>query len=600
MSQERKVKSGGHDWLSPRSPEDSLVIIRALTSRCAELGGVYSRHLNAIAQSDDFVSLMSHELNYDSPNYAHLGTTNHELLSYNEWNINDLVYSRQILGFFQKSQFLDFEGRFNRSEAAALRFVEAERMCRDSNRRFKSLPQNPSLPGPDVSVMLHYAQRKIADVLGGCPGLGDLPFSFGPGANTNVKGAYASPRLKLGAPLECSSNMSPTVQEFLYETPEWAALHDTKVSHDTFVVNVTVAPGKVMFVPKNAKTDRSICVEPLLNSFFQKGFGTYIRDRLASFNVFLKDQTRNQKLAHEASVGNRLATVDLSMASDCISRELVWNLLPYDWAEVLDRLRTSVVVLPRELDLNMINHFDMAGTMELDKPYYLEKFSSMGNGFTFELESLIFYGLCVAACTHVNEDISKIAVYGDDLIVPSKAFIPLVTLLSFCGFNLNKDKSFADGKFRESCGSDYFAGFDIRPFYLKEQISERQLYLMHNWFLRHGEYQLADLVKSFVHPDLALYGPDGFGDGHLIGDFNLRINRSIKRSGWDGGYFDTYALTPRRFCKPSPGDAILPTYSVYTRSGKDSLTDPNVVRGSKGYAKISIYTLERSIFSRKA
>jgi hypothetical protein len=518
------------------------------------------------------------------------------LEEHNSIDVQDAIYSRQILGLFQKSQFLQYSENWDPEAEAAKRFVQSEQMCLETNRRLHRLASEPNKIDSDVHRMLHTAQRKIASVLGDVPSLDKFPFAFGPGANTNVKSALACPRAKLGVALECSSNLSPTVGEFLSEAPQWATLHDLNLSQDSFIVNVTVVPGKVMFVPKNAKTKRSIVIEPLLNSFFQKGIGSYIRDRLLRFNVDLTDQTRNQSLAHKGSIDGSLATCDISMASDCLAYELVWSLLPHDWSDILSRLRSGDVVVPASVASFLT---ECGGNTRYDPSILrLEKFSSMGNGFTFELESLIFFGLCYSACEFTGVETQEIGVYGDDLIVPTAAFEALTKLLSFCGFSLNKEKSFSGGRFRESCGSDFLDGFDIRPFYQKTLISDRTLFTMHNWFIRHGEMELAKIALSFVHPPNILFGPDGFGDGHLIGSHELRRNRKITRLGWEGGYFETYALRPRAFAKPLPGDAVLPVYSVYTRSGKTSKTDPNVVRGSRGYAKISIYTLGSNIFSR--
>jgi len=91
-----------------------------------------------------------------------------------------------------------------------------------------------------------------------------------------------------------------------------------------------------------------------------------------------------------------------------------------------------------------------------------------------------------------------------------------------------------------------------------------------------------------------LFGPDGYGDGHLLGDFVPRTNRKIRRDGWGGIIFETFKDGLRRL-KPESypkGDRLLPAYSVYVRSGADSPTDPNIIRGARGFSKTSIYTLE--------
>lgn len=292
-----------------------------------------------------------------------------------------------------------------------------------------------------------------------------------------------------------------------------------------------------------------------------------------------------------------VATLDLSMASDCLSKNLVAELLPYDLYAMLDKLRTPTVQLSGLVQPGKMKKLFGVSAV-VDAVIELEKFSSMGNGYTFELESMIFYALADSCVRHLKGNTQMVSVYGDDIIVPVEA-VPLLTeVLSHCGFLLNKDKSFSEGPFRESCGADYLFGFDIRPFYQKSRVSDRTLYTMHNWFIRHGEYELARCAAYHTHEASRLYGPDGYGDGHLIGSHTLRRNRELKRNGYCGGYFDTYALRTKRFSEPLPGDAVLPVYSVYTRSGAEDPTDPDVVRGSCGYAKVSIYTLSENIFNR--
>lgn len=578
-------------WIKERNTVESSVILRELAVKCGELGGPVSKRLAAIAIVD--LSLLHKEsLDYQGV--------------HSDIDVQDAMYASQILALVQKSRFIEPEKELDLDLVAAKRFVQSERNCLETNRRLSRIAAHPQYCALGIESLMFMAQRKIARVLGTLPPLEKLDFSFGPGANTNVKSSQACPRVKLGAALECSSDMSPTVGKFLEETPAWLELHNTALdithdveSADTFIVNVNIVPGKLTFVPKNAKTNRSIVIEPIVNSIFQKGVGSYIKRRLKRFNIDLSDQERNQNMAREGSESGNYATLDLSMASDCISKELVWSLLPFEWAQFLSELRTGEVTLPKSITPDICISEQMEAYMQPDSTYSLQKFSSMGNGFTFELESLIFYGLCSAVCELASIDITEIGVYGDDLIVPTSIHGTVTELLNHCGFSLNTDKSFWQGPFRESCGADYFKGFDIRPFFQKTRISDQSLFVMHNWFVRHSEFELAEIAKSFVHPTTLLYGPDGFGDGHLIGSHQLRYNRNISRDGWGGGYFDSYCLKPKKFKKPQAGDKILPVYSVYVRSGKDSPTDPDTVRGSVGYRRISIYTLGSSIFSRK-
>lgn len=141
---------------------------------------------------------------------------------------------------------------------------------------------------------------------------------------------------------------------------------------------------KVTTVPKNSKTDRVIAIEPLMNMYVQKGIGGAIRHSLRSVGINLNDQTSNQRLAREGSLQGKLATVDLSSASDSVSLLLVEELLPPDWVAAIKLCRSPCGVLP---DGSVINY---------------QKVSSMGNGFTFELESLIFWAACSSVCQYLR------------------------------------------------------------------------------------------------------------------------------------------------------------------------------------------------------
>jgi hypothetical protein len=198
-------------------------------------------------------------------------------------------------------------------------------------------------------------------------------------------------------------------------------LHASHEELGRLMVDVAIVPGKLQFVPKNAKTYRSIVVEPILNTFAQKGVGTYLKGRLALSGVKTDDQQRNQRLARQGSISGSLATIDLSMASDTISKELVANLLPLDWFTFLSQFRTGSV----EYQGQVLN---------------LEKFSSMGNAFTFELETLIFYALAWSTCDYLNLPTGWTAAYGDDLVVPTEAVSLLSWVLNMCGFSVNTEK----------------------------------------------------------------------------------------------------------------------------------------------------------------
>jgi len=463
-------------------------------------------------------------------------------LEYGELSANTAYHLRQVLGFFSKRSDLDLG--VDRTEVAGLKFLESEELCWRTNELFKARAAGQLALPPAVEATLWVAQRKIARILGELPRFSDLEPTFGPGATTQVEKRNASPRAKLGQAFACSEELIPVASAALGELQQWIPFGDS----DAVIVPLEIHPGRVAFVPKNAKTDRTIVVEPMLNSMYQLAIGKVIARRLRRFGQNIKDQSENQRLAREGSLTGALATLDLSSASDTIAKELVFDLLPVDWAHFLSYFRTSKVEF---------------GNGHLR----LQKFSSMGNGYTFPLETLIFYGLAKAA-TEQSGCQGAVRVYGDDIIVPVGAYNHLCEVLRVCGFIPNHKKSFSSGPFRESCGKDYLSGFDIRPFYLKGTLGGEELFKLHNFYVRKGMDEPAKIVVSFLDPYVRLYGPDGFGDGHLVSDL-WKGRPHNRESGWGGYTFDTYTHKSRRSYMAYSGDHVLPSYTVYASPSQD-------------------------------
>jgi hypothetical protein len=113
----------------------------------------------------------------------------------------------------------------------------------------------------------------------------------------------------------------------------------------------------------------------------------------------------------------------------------------------------------------------------------LHMVSSMGNAYTFPLQTLLFsslvYGVYRALSINLErpyrQSLGNFAVFGDDIIVVRKAYNLVCRMLSICGFSVNVDKSFNEGYFRESCGRDYWCGDNVRGVYIKtlKHISDR-------------------------------------------------------------------------------------------------------------------------------
>lgn len=527
----------------------------------------------------------------------------HYNLSYTGLSPADYRHCRQILAFFQKRKDLDIG--IDVESAAWEKFIDAESLCRETNEIFRKRYQGGFYFPLDVESILFKAQRKISAILGDLPSLADLRLRFGPGATTTVKKKEASIRRKLAQMFTCSEDAVESITDLLQELPLWVGLSDS--SEESVTVPVQVHPGRIAFVPKNCKVKRTVLIEPMLNQLVQLGIGEIIAERLAKFGVDLKDQTKNQRLALEGSLTDALATLDLSSASDTIATLLVGDLLPLDWYEFLGQWRTS-----------------RATKGKVDDVMRLEKFSSMGNGFTFPLESLIFYALADACC-ETRWEHEKCNVYGDDIVIPSKHAPLLTKVLHCCGFSVNKEKSFVQGPFRESCGKDYLSGIDVRPSYLKDALSGQTCFVLHNYYIRTGQPEPAELLLKILDGSLHIFGPDGYGDGHLLGDFEPTPTQ--RELGWSGYTFDTFTYKSPKAYYRLGADYVFPAYSIYVKEassppvvdfrrfprfhGKAShgsfrpergeavyakignrsyLTD--TLPGVKGYKRIKIYTLK--------
>lgn len=350
-------------------------------------------------------------------------------------------------------------------------------------------------------------------------------FGFGAGASTRLPKRTGDACYKYSGQPEVTPNAYVLGVAALAANPAW------KRAVDIVGEPQIVWGSRFDTVPKNYKTDRAIAIEPCLNMYVQKGIGSYIRQKLKTVGIDLDTQQRNQEGARDLS----LATIDFSMASDSVSQGLVKYIMPEAWCDFITMSRSEVVVMP-------------------DKTLHrLSKVSSMGNGFTFELETLIFWALA-AACVPVSER-SRILVYGDDVLIPCPYANDFIELASCAGFTTNTEKTFTDGPFRESCGKHFHSGYDVTPFFIRKPVRcLSDLFKVHNklrrWITRvdallsREQYdalqslcrELRNLAPSkWRKPRI----PDGYGDGAFIGSF-AEVSPVVHADGWE--YFTARVL----------------------------------------------------------
>jgi len=95
----------------------------------------------------------------------------------------------------------------------------------------------------------------------------------------------------------------------------------------------------------------------------------------------------------------------------------------------------------------------------------------MGSALCFPFESIVFLTVIFTGIERelnrpltrkdLNSFRGKVRVYGDDIIIPRKYVSTVIQELETFGFRVNLHKSFWTGKFRESCGAEFYDGHDV-------------------------------------------------------------------------------------------------------------------------------------------
>ena len=471
---------------------------------------------------------------YGKPGGGYLPAPDFSAVEYDKSVIND--FAKLYFASEWLSKLDDGKSSSTKAQVAMQRFEEAETSCEEANHRLKHWRKSPW--SRELSLAVQTASR----VLG--PFSWDEAakhFRWGPGATTRLT------RRKSDAAYKYSGNPHATIgnailaNTIISYSPLWARSLEP-LSEAEGVGYVKIVPGnRVVTVPKNYKTDRTIAIEPDMNSYAQLGIGTMMRKRLLRKGVDLNDQSIDQRHALSGAYLGDLCTIDISMASDTMSRSLVELFVRDDWLSALGQCRSPFGVLPSG-----------------DKVFY-QKYSSMGNGYTFELETLIFWSLLKAYVTIHGQEDDVVSAYGDDLILPSRLAPGFMDLLHYSGFHPNLKKSHVTGYFRESCGKHFFFGYDVTPFYVKRNPETLlDLFKVHNQikrFIARSDWMFDSDVKALLDVCSWLRGfapakwrrptiVDGLGDGGFLGSFEEILPPKAPR-GWDGYVFRSFVTIPR-------------------------------------------------------
>lgn len=429
------------------------------------------------------------------------------------------------------------------------KFLQAEEACRLFNKENWRSLDILSHSHPDFLGCIEEIRSDISNLLGKAPTYESIVVhaKHGPGVSLGdqYRGGKVTCYFKYSElPYTVTRGTSDLARYAILSDPRWIGALDNwyrvknsipftePISVEDFWSQVFkfVDGNRNTSVPKTAEIDRFIAIEPVLNVFFQLGVDTILKYHLKfKWGYDLYSQRRNQELALEGSTSNDLVTLDLKGASETVTLKICELYLPMDWYNLLFDLRSP------------------KGNIKGEEITY-EKISSMGNGYTFSLESLIFAALVRCAIRRTKSR-KVTAVYGDDLIVPKTAFSYLKNLLELSGFSLNVDKTFHDGPFRESCGKDFYNGIDVRPIFLKRNLSTvPALFYLYNslfcierdkpWWFDLNFSKTKELIQKWIpHTFLQCVGPRSENlDTHLFCDRSPYIDKE--------GYAYYYKLVP--------------------------------------------------------
>lgn len=226
-------------------------------------------------------------------------------------------------------------------------------------------------------------------------------------------------------------------------------------------------PVKVLAVPKTLKTPRIIAEEPSFLLAVQQGVRKFLcclieSDSVVGHSVHFTEQKWNRQGALRGSIDPRsVSTLDLSDASDRVTLRLVKASCGAnaDLFDALTACRSRLALVPGHGKLS------------------ITKYASMGSALCFPVEAMMFYIIALAAMHDATRTrpsfrsvkrLSKdLLVYGDDIVVPTPMVQCVMNGLKSAGLKVNVNKSFRNGKFRESCGMDAFDGTDVTPVYCR-------------------------------------------------------------------------------------------------------------------------------------
>lgn len=293
---------------------------------------------------------------------------------------------------------------------------------------------------------------------------GRLTFKHGPGATAD--------RLSSNAKWNLRTWTSRLQRSYPYKE---ALFINNHVDEDVDILEPGAEiPVRVITVPKTLKTPRIIAIEPAAMQYAQQAvlrslLDAIKEDSFLSRIIGFDDQEPNRRMARTGSLRGDLATLDLSEASDRVSNQHVRAML--------------------DIHPELLMMVDACRSRKADVPGHgvirLSKFASMGSALCFPFEAMVFTTLIFLGIQREHRTLlsrkqlikrfsDQVRVFGDDLIVPRDMVLTVVDELHTFGYVVNVSKSYWTGRFRESCGREYFDGHDVSIVKVRQGLPTRR------------------------------------------------------------------------------------------------------------------------------
>lgn len=265
---------------------------------------------------------------------------------------------------------------------------------------------------------------------------------------------------------------------------------------------------RAITVPKDYRRDRVIAIESKEVMFISQGVKHHLYERLA--NASDRQIEFNSQESHRELLRNPdYVSLDLSDASDMVSRRLCYKLLPREWFSLCNSLRSSVVLCN-------------------NKPIRSRAMYTMGNALCFPIEALVHY----VAVRRVVPSYMRVSVYGDDIIVPKRYATWVMETLRAFGLKPSDSKCCFRTTFKESCGLDLYQGMDVTPAYLRlghsgitNAVNALQLvsFQRHHWEsgLYNAARMVAEAITNFIN-----YPSTPYPHPWKLGGENIVVPRS--------------------------------------------------------------------------